>query len=528
VARAESPFLLLHELLDKAVDTDPDRIAVSTPRESWSYAHLDAAANAMAASLLELGVQRGDRVGILLPKHPEAIAAIYGTLKAGAAYVPLDLLAPLPYAASICSDCELGVLVTTGSRASGLLEILKGKRPRGVVLLEEAGGSGQDLPVPSITYSEAAAIPSSPAVRGKEGDLACLLYTSGSAGTPKGVMHTHAAIVAGSRWFCQTMGIGPDDRLYAHAPLHFMLSVYAVFPAAMKLATSVLSLIEQPMRGDMARLVPSGKITVWVSTPFPLQLLISSARSDSLASLRTIMAGGGSLLGSDVSTLRRLAPEARVWQGYGSTEAGTVCCNLVEDVPAADQRVPIGRPVQGVTVLLVREEGSSTPDADQGELFVRSPRLMQGYWADPDLTAQVLVAHPWDGETGGRFYRTGDIVRRREDGKLEYLKRTDSTVKSRGYRIDLAEVEAVLNVHPAARESVAVAVPHPEWEVAVNACVEVKEGSTATASELRGHVAARLPAYMVPQRIRIVSSLPRTSTGKVDRQLLASEFSKSL
>jgi amino acid adenylation domain-containing protein len=479
----------------------------------------------MAASLVELGVRRGDRVGILLPKQPEAIAAVYGVMKTGAAYVPLDPRAPEAYTAVICSDCDPSALITTRSRATGVLDVLEARRaspPRGVVMVDEARGGSDHLQVPSISYSEAAAPPGAPSVRGTRGDLACLLYTSGSTGAPKGVMHTHDALLAGTRWFCRTMGVGPDDRLYAHAPLHFMLSVYGVFPAALRSATSVLSMIEQPLPSDLAQLVSAEGVTVWVSTPFPLRLLMAGAKRRSLASLRTVMCGGGSLLGSDVGTLRSLGSDARVWHSYGSTEALAVCCHLVEDVPDASRPVAIGEPIDDVTVLLVGDGDRAGQPVQEGELYVGSPRLMQGYWGDPERTAQVLVPHP--SQEGGRLFRTGDVVRWLGDGKLEYVKRTDLTVKVRGYRVDLNEVEAVLNGHPATRESVVVAAPHPHWGVTIVAYLELRDGARATERQLRGHVAARLPSYMVPARIVTMSKLPRTSTDKVDRQRLAAEL----
>jgi acyl-CoA synthetase (AMP-forming)/AMP-acid ligase II len=234
-----------------------------------------------------------------------------------------------------------------------------------------------------------------------------------------------------------------------------------------------------------------------------------------------VMCGGGTLLGRDVVAMQQRAPRVRVLQAYGSTEATVISCRMVEDARDNDEPVGLGAPLQDVTAVLVGPSGET--GAAQGELYVRSPRLMNGYWADPERTDEALVPDPLDGRAADRFYRTGDILKRREDGTLEYVTRTDLMVKSRGYRVDLREVENALGEHPATAEAAVVAIPHPRWENALVGFVELRPGARATVGQLRGHVASRIPAYMVPQRIFVVPDLPRTPGGKVDRGRLADD-----
>jgi amino acid adenylation domain-containing protein len=519
--------VLVHHLLSEAAATAPESEALRSRRMSWSYGRLETTANAMARALMDLGVRHGDRVGILLPKRPEAIAAIYGALKAGAAYVPLNVQAPIPYVAAIASDCALTGLVTTSFRAAQVLQAMGEPRPGGVVLVDQPT-SPEDLPVPFVTFPEGGLTSDRPApsVTVGDGDVACLVYTSGSTGVPKGVMQTHRALLASAQWFCQKMRLHSEDRIFAHAPLHFSMSRHGIFPSALSRATAVLMSLESALRGsDLALLVKEEAVTVWVSVPHPLRLLLASGATHlSLASLRHVICGGGSLVGNDVGVLRRLIPRAQIWQFYGSTESSTVCCSLVDEATEADGPLPIGQPLDDARVLVVGADGREVGPGGEGVLYVHSPRVMKGYWGDAVRTAEVMVPNPLDGQTGGPFYRSGDVVLVREDGNLEYVKRADQMVKSRGYRIEVGEVEAVLNTYPAAREAVAVPVPHPEWGTAIVACVEVGEGERASEAELKAHLAARLPAYMVPHRIVVTTGLPRTSSGKVDRQRLVADL----
>ncbi len=516
---------LLHHLLTEAAERVPENPAVRCRGATWTYERLERESTGVAVALAELGVRPRDRVGILLPKGPEALAAVYGILNAGAAYVPLDPLDPAAHVAAVAGDAELACLVSTPDRTAGLLAVHPEATPA-ALLVEEEGAEPASLPssVRSSAYADAVANPGvafddAPIT---DSDLACLLYTSGSTGRPKGVMHTHHAALIVAEWYTRTMRVGPRDRLALHAPLHFILSAYGVFPAARAGAVSVVLPLERGFRGkDLAHAIRDEEITVWISVPAPLRLLSASAGEGDLDSLRLIVIGGGALPAPDARAVRRLSPAVELWHFYGATEAWGVFHHRLEGEPAGDDPVPIGRPQGNTEVLVVAADGASAVLGGEGELYVRGPKVMRGYWSDPEGTAAVLVDDPLGRFAGELVYKTGDLVREREDGEFEYVGRLDHMVKSRGYRIELGEIESALAAHASAHDAVAIAVPHAEWGSAVVAFVEPANGVRPTPAELRGFLAARLPAYMVPERIEVLDALPRTASGKPDRRRLA-------
>lgn len=512
---------LLHQLLSEAARTDPHRPAVRCAGRSLSYGELDAAANGVARALIDSGIRRGDRVAIHLPKRVETVAAVYGALKAGAAYVPLDPKAPAARVGAMAQDCTVGAAVTTPGRAGPLIRAMGGHTPR-VVLVVEDGTEGADLPCPALTYREATADASAPdpQVPVIDADLAYILYTSGSTGVPKGVMLTHRNALTFVEWCAARIGVGPDDRLSNHAPLHFDLSVFDLYLAAWGRATVVLVPEEAAYLGsELARFIREERITVWYSVPSALVLVTRAVTEpEPFPTLRTVVFAGEVFPPKHLRVLRRLVPRAELWNLYGPTETNVCTYYRVASLPEDDRPIPIGRSCENTEVFALREDGSPAGVGEEGELYVRGSTVMRGYWGNPDKTADVLVRHPLAPHLPELVYRTGDMVRLRPDGDYDFLGRRDHQIKSRGYRIELGEIEVALSAHPSVEEAVAVAVPHDEWGTAIVAFVVPRDGLSPTVTEMKRHVAERLPRYMVPARLEVVPALPRTSTGKVDRQ----------
>jgi amino acid adenylation domain-containing protein len=514
----------LDQLIDRAAQSTPDHEAIRFQGSSLSYGELDAAANGIARALIDGGVRRGDRVALYLPKRSEAAAALYGIMRAGAAYVPIDPSAPKSRAALIAQDCSVSAVVTTAPRAIELLPKLGNDRPR-LCLLVDANQTVHDVDVPVVTYEEATAdkAVTKPGVPIIDTDLAYILYTSGSTGVPKGVMLTHRHALTFIEWCAAAIGTTAFDRFSSHAPLHFDLSVFDLYVAAHGGAT--VSIVPQEIAYfglDLARFIEDERITVWYSVPSALMLLTRAATDPHpLRSLRAVVFAGEVYPTKHLRGLRALVPQAALWNLYGPTETNVCTYYRVDDLPDDDAPIPIGRACENTEVFAVRDDGSIAGVGEEGELFVRGSALMKGYWGRPERTARSLVRNPRVPNVPEPVYRTGDIVRQRADGNFDFLGRRDHQIKSRGYRIELGEIESALHAHPLVQDVAAIAVPHEEWGTAIVAYVVPADSKGLTEAALKRHAAASLPRYMIPARIEVVNDLPRTTTGKVDRQRLA-------
>jgi amino acid adenylation domain-containing protein len=524
------PEFTLHGLVSSAARRAPGRAAVRCSGRGLSYAELDAASNSLARTLIQGGVRPGDRVALFLPKGVEAVVSVYGVMKAGAAYVPLDPQAPVARGALVASDCAVAAVITTTGRLSHLLDAMResGHQPTLAVVLEDGMGTA-DGPIDVRGFPEAVNGPdlTDPEVPVVDQDIAYILYTSGSTGVPKGVMLTHRNALTFVEWCARAIGIGPDDRVSNHAPLHFDLSVFDLYLAALGAATLVVVPSDEAYFGSaLVDLIRREEITVWYSVPSALVLVTRAlVEAGELPSLRSVVFAGEVYPTAHLRELRRLVPGVSLWNLYGPTETNVITFYRVDDLPQEDgQAIPIGRACGNTQVFAVKEDGGVAGVGEVGELYARGSTVMKGYWNRPEKTAEVLVANPVPNGLPDPVYRTGDLVRLRPDGDYDFLGRRDHQIKSRGYRIELGEVEAALAAHPALSAGVALAVPHEEWGKAIVAVVVPREGATVTVGEVKRHVAQRLPRYMVPADVRVLEMLPRTSTGKVDRQQLTREL----
>jgi amino acid adenylation domain-containing protein len=508
----------LHHLLDRAADASPEHEAIRCAGRSLTYGELRSRSDAVAAALRGVGVERGDRVALFAPKSLDAVTGMYAAMRAGAAYVPIDPKSPVARAATIARDCTVSAIISTPDRAAALLDELGDHRPRAVLVI--GGEEGSVAGAAALSFDEAAGSgASAPSMPSVDTDLAYVLYTSGSTGVPKGVMLTHRHALTFVEWCAGAIGSRPDDRFSNHAPLHFDLSVFDFYVAAHGGATVSVVPEEWAYFGrDLVRFLQEERVSVWYSVPSALMVLTRAAREDDrFPDLRAVVFAGEVYPTKHLRALRTLVPDADLWNLYGPTETNVCTYYRVDALPEDDATIPIGRACENTEVFAIRDDGEVAGPGEDGELFVRGSSVMTGYWGRPDRSADVLVPDPRRPGTPELVYRTGDLVRLRDDGDYEFLGRRDHQIKSRGYRVELGEVEAALNADPRLDTAVAVSVPHEDWGAAIVAYVVPKEGAVSEVDVKRA-AATRLPRFMVPVRVEVRDQLPRTSTGKVDRR----------
>jgi amino acid adenylation domain-containing protein len=512
----------IHELLSTTARTDGGAIAVVDGERKLTYAELDDRSNRLAAAMADRGVQVGDRVGLLLEKSLEAVVGIYATLKAGAVYVPLDDQAPVRRLAYIAKDAGIRCLIGSPARATtcrGLLaggvdlQTIVGANDDGATAGERAASADVEwLPWSAIE----AFAPTAPAAALDPDSLAYILYTSGSTGAPKGVMLSHANGLAFARWAAQEVGIETADRLSSHAPFHFDLSTFDLFSAACGGASVVLVPRELSVFPVMlARFIAEQEITVWYSVPSVLTALVlrGQLKDTPLPKLRTAIFAGEVFPVKYLKQLIELVPHCRYLNFYGPTETNVCTWHEVTPEDLATGELPIGSPLPGVQASILDRDGLPVSDGELGELVIGGETVMHGYWSDPQRTARSLTV-----KDGVRRYATGDLVRRRADGALLFAGRRDMQVKTRGYRVELGEIEAALNALDEVVEAAVVAVPDETVTNRLKAFVVT--GQPIDHAQLARLCRERLPSHMIPEQVEFRAELPKSSTGKIDRQAL--------
>jgi amino acid adenylation domain-containing protein len=511
----------LHDWLDQSAHAWPHRTAVREPEGgAITYADLAALADRVRDRLAHLGVRPGDRVGVYCEKTIDAVAAIFGALKTGAAYVPVDPHAPASRNAYIFANCAVAAVIAEVRFAPDLVKEMQalGAAPP-LFLLQGAGGGG---PLAQALDREQAADPA-PEVASHESapdDLAYILYTSGSTGRPKGVMLTHKNGTSYVDWCSEVFQPTCDDSFSSHAPFHFDLSILDIYVPLKHGATLVLfghELGKNPQR--LAATIAGERLTVWYSAPSILSMLAEHGNLASLdlKSLRLVLFAGEVFPVKHLRALKKLLPHPRYFNLYGPTETN-VCTFHEIPVVVEDDRTepyPIGKTCSHLQSRVIDPEGRDVPSGEEGELVIRGPGVTQGYWNLPEQTNAAFVA---DSE-GGLWYHTGDVVYADGSGDFVFRGRRDRMVKKRGYRVELGEIEACLYRHPAVRQAAVIAMDGEDG-VRIKAFVCPRQGEKLSLIAMKSFCASHLPVYMVPDLFAFNESLPTTSTDKVDYQRL--------
>ncbi|MBT8338336.1 MAG: amino acid adenylation domain-containing protein [Gemmatimonadetes bacterium] len=504
--------------MDRSAERDPDATAAVCGDAELTWAQLADRSARLAGVLRSLGVSRGDRVAIHARKGLVSPVAMHGIMKAGAAYVPLDPFAPTARQQLILEDCGVRHVVADTAAAGQLSELVeRGVRLEGIV------GSESALPGAEIVrWTEVADAPPGADPGTIELDLAYVLYTSGSTGVPKGVIHTHRSALAFAEVAARTYGFGPADRLTNHAPLHFDLSTMDYFSAAVSGASTVV-VPEAYTRfpASLAQLIEKQRPTVLYVVPLVLvQLLVHGALEQrDLSSVRWVLFGGEPFPTTQLREVMRVFPGARFCNVYGPTEVNGITCWMVPELDD-DAPIPIGRAYDNVQLRVADDAGRPVEPGEPGELLARTPSMMLGYWGRPDLDARAFHREASAPGIEHVFHRTGDLVRERSDGLLEFLGRKDRQIKTRGHRVELDEVEHALASHGAVAAAASFAVPGSDGSQRIQAAVTLRAAGAVDGVDLSAHVATLLPSYAVPERVSILEEFPRTSSGKIDRLTL--------
>ncbi|WP_326639981.1 amino acid adenylation domain-containing protein [Streptosporangium sp. NBC_01755] len=492
---APQPGHVLHTRFFRLADERPGHLAVvKEDGSALTYAELALVARKVATLLRHHGVREGDTVAITLPKGADQIAAVLGVLAAGAAYAPVGVEQPAIRRSRIHAMAGAAVVLTDDAHAHLCA----------------------DLPeVAVLRLADAEELPPGPVAHPGPDSAAYLLFTSGSTGLPKGVEVSHRAIVNTVDAMGDQFGVGPGDRTLAISALDFDLATYDIF-APLSVGGQVV-VVGQEHRRDAhhwAHLVREHKVSIVQCVPALLDLLMAAGGDAGLGDTLRLVLLGGDWVGLDQpARLRALVPGCRFVALGGMTEAAVHSTVFeVDEVDPSWKSIPYGVPLRNMRARVVDGRGRDCPDQVPGELWIGGPSVATGYRGDPERTASRFVDHD-----GDRWYRSGDLARYRPDGVLEFLGRADHQVKIGGHRIELGEVEAALEEHPDVLHAVATVLETPVRRLAAAVSVISPTGGRPDPDLLRSRAAEQLPAYMLPEHVLVMDTMPLTSNGKLDR-----------
>lgn len=515
---------LLPDLVRQATERAPDAPALHHRDSVMSYAQLWSAIEQVASGLCQLGLEADDRVAAYLPKQPETVVSLFGTMAAGGVFVPVNPVLKAEQVGYILRDCNVRILVTSTSRFDALGDAL-GHCPdlRHVVLVDADPDDLPELPGPMPAAWHQLRAGDKPLPGRIDADMAAILYTSGSTGRPKGVVLSHRNMVAGAVSVASYLENRPQDRLLAVLPFSFDYGLSQLTTAFH--AGASVALMEYLLPRDVLRGVERHGITGLACVP-PLwnQLAQFEWPDAARATLRYITNSGGAMPRTTLDRLREALPDTRIYLMYGLTEA----FRSTYLPPAEIDRRPdsMGRAIPNAEVRVVRPDGSECAAGEPGELIHRGALVAQGYWNDPERTAERF--RPTPGRPAGLpnpelAVWSGDQVRRDEEGFLYFVSREDEMIKSSGYRISPTEVEEVVYDAGPVAQAVALGVPHPMLGQGIVLVVQADDAQV-TAEVLLDHCRRRLPPFMVPHAIRVHAELPRNANGKIDRRALHEKY----
>ena len=493
----------VHQLIEEQSLRSPEAVAVACEGQTLTYSELDRRANQLARYLIKLGVKPGALIGISVDRSLEMMVGLLGIWKAGAAYLPLDPSYPAERLSFILGEALVPLLLTQAKQMSGLPEARVVCLDRDWSLIAREQSSN-----PDVALSPDA--------------LAYTIYTSGSTGKPKGVEVTHQNVVNLLSSMAKKPGLAARDRLLAVTTLSFDIAGLELFLPLVIGAQVVLAGKETIVDGSLLlKLASSSGATVMQATPATWRLMLEAGWNGT-PTLKILC--GGEALPRELAN--QLVSCGEVWNMYGPTE--TTIWSATSRVEAGAGPVTIGPPIQNTQFYVLDKQNQPLPIGVPGELHIGGDGVARGYYKRPELTAERFVPDPFSATPNRRLYKTGDLVRYRTDGHLEFLGRLDNQVKVRGFRIELGEIECALAKVPGIRESVVLAREDERGVKQLVAYVVADESRKPLPADMRSFVGRSLPDYMIPSAFVFLPELPRTPNAKIDRKALPAPDSANL
>lgn len=520
---------LLQEWVSRQAELRPGSRAIVQASEQLTYGQLDRLSNQIARMLKLHGSVKGDRVCVLMPKSPLAVACIVGIYKADCTFVPLDPGSPAPRLARILEACESRCILAAGQVETLLGELVERdgcRRNLTIGWLQEQAPGLVGLQ-PAWTISDVRKRSHEPLSYDNSAvDAAHILFTSGSTGIPKGVVITHSNVDNFLQWARRYFEMSSYDRVSGHPPLHFDLSTFDMFGAFS--VGAELHLVPQEVTmlpNKLADWIRTSRLTQWFSVPSVLNYMakFDVLRFDEFPTLKRVLWCGEVLPTPALVYWMKRLPHVTFTNLYGPTE--TTIASSYYTVPWCPkdetEPIPIGSACGGEELLVLNDSLQPVQSGQTGELYIRGSGVSPGYWKDPNKTDEAFLRNPESTDPTDRIYRTGDLARVGCDGLVYFLGRVDSQIKSRGYRIELGEIESAVHTIDALRECAVVAIPSGGFEGSTICCAYVPApGRRVKASGLRSEVASLLPGYMIPARWMPFRELPKNANGKIDRRRL--------
>lgn len=525
---------LLQSYLDLRAASDPDQTALIDEQGSISYADLHADANRMSQCLAAGGVKRQERVVVWMKRSSQVVMSMLGILKADAIYVPVDAKAPVERFLKVLGDCRPSALICDEK----LLQSLSGQREalQGIgliVLFGAANAAPEPLEPPALRWENVPPASRQPlSYRNIDTDAAYILYTSGSTGSPKGVVVSHLNVISYVDWAVDCFDITSRDRVLSTAPFHFDMSTFDIYTALKAGATLCIASERQLLfPGKVLDLVEKEGVTIWKGVSSLLMYLSStgSLKEGRIPTLERVLFGGEVLPTKHLINWMTSYPSKRFYNVYGPTEAtGISAYYPVEKIPSGiDEAIPIGRACANTEIFVLAEDDRPARIGETGEICIRGSGLSLGYWNDEEKTSRAFVRNPLGSSQHDRIYRTGDLARLRSDGLLEYLGRKDFQIKFMGYRIEMFEIERAILALENIQHAAVMLCNTSQSEIAE--LVAFIEGPQAGDSDaiLQG-LGRSLPSYMLPKQIIPLERIPLNDRGKTDRAALELYYQRHL